>query len=212
MKMKDIKHGDFVVGQAWQRHASTAWCLEMVRGQWGVVTTRCAMALMAVRHPHIKRHVVENTGNGPEVIAALRRGIPRASVPDDVAGELAMTRAEREQVEALLQRGMSGIVPVTPIGDKAARLRAVAPFIEAGDVWLPQEDRVVYGWGLAMVNSCAAFPNDEHDDIPDALSQALSMLLARAQGEIHRPPAGRAARAPVAGRIVGPRPTIGRRS
>lgn len=209
MKMKDITHGDFVVGQAWHRYASTAWCMEQMRGQWNVATTRVAMALMSVRHPRINRHVVENTGNGPEVIAALRRGIPRAKVDDAIAGLLAMSRDEREQVERLLQRGIPGIVAVDPVGDKSARLRAVAPFIEAGDVFLPDEPAVVMGWGLSLVNEAAAFPNDEHDDQVDAMSQGLSMLLAHPVGSIVVPPAGRVA-APRASRVVGPRPSLSR--
>lgn len=210
MKMKDITHGDYVVGQAWARYGSTAWCLASLRGQWGLVTTRCAIALMQVRFPWITRHVIENTGNGPEVIKALRRGLDDATVPDDVAGELGMSRDEREQVEQLLRNGISGIVPVTPIGDKVSRARAVVPFLEAGDVFLPDEPTVVEGWGLRLVDEAAAFPEkDTPDDQVDAMSQALSMLLGRMPAEVIVPE-GRVRR-PDAGRIVGPRPSLGRR-
>lgn len=210
MKLKDITHGDYVVGQAWARYGSTAWLLGSLRGQWGVVTTRCAIALMQVRFPWITRHVVENTGNGPEVIKALRRGLAGVTVDEDVAKELAMNADERVAVEALLRRGISGIVPVTPVGDKVARARAVVPFVEAGDVFLPDEPAVVEGWGLRFVDEAAAFPErDTPDDQVDAMSQALSILLGRMPADIVVP-SGRV-QLPNPGRVVGPRPSLGRR-
>lgn len=202
MKMKDTETGDFVVGQAWKRYASTAWCVDQLRGQWNLATTRAAIALMAVRHPTISRHVVENTGNGPEVIAALRRGLPRYEMDLHTAGVLGVSAEERTAVEALLRRGVPGIVPHTPKGDKIARARSTAPFIEAGDVWL--DELAVNGWALQLVNEHAAFPNDDHDDQVDSTSQALSILLGQAPGVIHRPDPARRIATPRASSRLGP--------
>lgn len=185
MKLKDTSTGDFVVGQAWHRYASTAWCVEQMRGQWNLVTTRTAIALMQVRHPRITRHLVENTGNGPEVMAALKRGMKRATVEDEVAGQLGMSRGEREQVERLLEKGMPGLVPITPKENKVVRARRVAPFIQAGDVWLLES--AVNGWALQLVNEAAAFPRGDHDDAVDAMSQALDALLAHTEGSTSLP-------------------------
>lgn len=184
MKLKDTTTGDFVVGQAWHRYASTAWCMEQLRGQWNLVTTRTAIALMQVRHPKIGRHLVENTGNGPEVMQALRRGMKGARVDDEIAGALGMSRVEREQVERLLERGMPGLVPVSPKESKIVRTRRVAPYVEAGDVWLPND--AANGWALQLVNEAAAFPNGDHDDAVDAMSQALDKLLATGQASTSR--------------------------
>lgn len=205
MKMKDTTTGDFVVGQAWVRYASTAWCVDQLRGQWNLATTRAAIALMAVRHPGIRRHVIENTGNGPEVMAALKRGLPRYEMDDATAGVLGVSTdgGERERVERLLQRGVPGIVPYNPKGDKVARARAVAPFIEAGDVFLPEI--AVNGWALQLVNEVAAFPNDEHDDQVDAMSQALAILLGQAPGVISRPAPSKRIAQPRAAARLGPR-------
>lgn len=185
MKLKDTKGGDFVVGQAWHRYASTVWCVEQLRGQWNLATTRAAIALMHVRHPRIGKHLVENTGNGPEVIAALRRGIERAHVEDTTAGELGMVQGERDAVEAVLRKGIPGIIPVTPKGDKVARARAVSGFLEAGDVWLP--NNAAMGWALSLVNEAAAFPRGDHDDQVDAWSQALAYLLGSTTTTMHAP-------------------------
>lgn len=213
MKLKDrANSGDYVVGQAWARYGGTAWGVAQLRGQWNFATTCAAVALMAVRYPWITRHVVENAGNGPEVIEALRRPHESYTVPDEVAGQLGMTPDERAKVEALRQRGMSGIVSnnVGSQGDKTVRARLVSPYLQAGDVWV--DEQAVNGWGLQLVNEAAAFPNGENDDQVDAWSQAMRFLLAIGQGDIELPEQGRIQRPPVGhvqpirGHIGGARP------
>lgn len=202
MKLKEAKSGDYVVGQCWRRYASTVWAVEQLRGQWNMPETRAAIALMQVRHPEANRHLVENSGNGPEVIAALRAGIRNATVDDATAGVLGMNRTEREQVERLLQRGMPGIIPVTVKTDKVARSRAVSGYLEAGDVWLSNVG--VNGWGAQLVDEAAAFPNGDNDDSVDAWSQALAFLLGAATTATFTKPRG-SVQLPGAG-TIGPRP------
>jgi len=188
MKMKDNTRGDYVVGQAWHRYASTAWCVDQLRGQWDLTMTRAAVALMQVRHPHIRRHVIENAGNGPEVMEALRRGIARADISEDVAGALGMNRDERIRVEELLRRGISGIVPNTVTTDKVTRARTAAPHLEAGDIFLPLS--AANGWALGLVNECAAFPDPgTPDDQVDAWSQGVTRILGAGPGHVEMPPA-----------------------
>lgn len=194
MKLKDKAGGDFVVGQAWHRYASTAWMVEQLRGQWNLVTVRAAIALMQVRHPNITKHLIENTGNGPEVIEALRAGIPHATLDDAICGELGISRDERERTERVLQRGLPGIIPVNPKGDKVARSRAVSGYLEAGDVFIV--DGLQNGAGLQLVNEAAEFPTGTHDDAVDAWSQAMSYLLAHSVATFTKP----------RGRLVGPQP------
>jgi phage terminase large subunit-like protein len=171
MKMKDKKGGDYVVGQAWGRTGSSYWCVDQLRGQWNMATTKAAIALMAIRHPKVKRHVIENTGNGPEVMEQLRAPQARYVVSEVIAGELGMSGDERVLVERLLRRGMSGLLPENPKGDKVARVRAQSPLIEAGNVHLL--DRA---WARSIVDESAAFPRGAHDDQVDAWSQALKRL------------------------------------
>jgi hypothetical protein len=126
---------------------------------------------MAVRHPEVKRHVIENTGNGPEVMEQLRRGQSDWALSDDIAGPLGITDSERPKVEAIMRRGLGGLIPENPKGDKVARVRAQSPLIEAGNVHLIERD-----WSVSLVNEAAAFPNGAHDDQVDAMSQALRRL------------------------------------
>ncbi len=55
-----------------------------------------------------------------------------------------------------------------------ARLQAVSPDIEAGNVYLP--DPSIAPWVHDYVEEFAAFPNGANDDQVDATSQALLRL------------------------------------
>jgi phage terminase large subunit-like protein len=173
MKLKDKEAGDYVVGQCWWRVGGGYWLVEQLRGQWNEATTKVAMALMMVRHPEVRRHYYENAGNAPELTAELRRGEGSAYVlPSVVADKLGMVPAEREAVQALLRRGLSSLVPVTPKGDKRVRMRAVSPVIAGLNVHLPAGAPFVPQY----LEEMAAFPNGANDDQVDATSQALSKL------------------------------------
>lgn len=172
VKMKDKEGGDFVVGQAWGRTGSDFWAVDQLRGQWNFATTKTAVVLMAVRHPEIRRHIVENTGNGPEVMQQLRAPQAGYEVGDDIRSQLGMTDSEVEAVSRVFRRGMTGILPENPKGDKRARMRAYTPLIEAGNVHLPNNAQ----WAEAFVDEAAMFPNGTHDDMVDACSQALKRL------------------------------------
>lgn len=66
-----------------------------------------------------------------------------------------------------------GVIPVDPKGGKISRVNAVAPAIESGHVFLP-EDAL---FAQELVEQFAAFPAGKHDDMVDAATQALSFLL-----------------------------------
>jgi len=74
-----------------------------------------------------------------------------------------------------LSQSVAGLVPEEPHGSKAARASAVAPFIEAGQVFLPAPP--LAPWVGAFREECASFPRGSHDDQVDAMSQALNRLL-----------------------------------
>ena len=77
-------------------------------------------------------------------------------------------------VISTLKQEISGIVPVRAQGSKEARLHAVAPDIEAGNVYIP--DPSIAPWIHDYVEELAAFPNGANDDQVDATSQALYRL------------------------------------
>lgn len=190
-KLKDNETGDFVVGQAWGRTGTDYWGIDQIRGHFNFATTKAAVALMKVRHPYIVRHVVENTGNGPEVMKELRRPQPDYVVSDDVRSALGMTDAEVTDVERVMRAGITGLTPENPKGSKQIRARAQTPLVESGHVHLPE--RVL--WATALVNECAAFPNGP-DDMVDTWSQAMKKLSQVGTGTAKKP----------AGQVRAPRP------
>jgi len=53
--------------------------------------------------------------------------------------------------------------------DKIARVNAVSPMFEAGQVWAPLHQQ----FAQELVEECAAFPYGDHDDLVDSTTQAL---------------------------------------
>lgn len=176
MKLKEKRSGDFVVGQVWARTGKDLWLVDMLRGQWDQPTTENAVALLMVRYPSCRHHVMENTGNGPEVMDALRTAFPLYELSDEIASELGMTEQERAAVQALRRRGLPGIIPNNPKGSKLARAIATTGTIEAGDVHVAEK-----WWTGIFLDEMASFTGhgDAHDDIVDAATQAIRKLHRR---------------------------------
>lgn len=85
----------------------------------------------------------------------------------------------------LLKRELSGIIPVHPSGGKVVRAQAISPFVEAGNVWLP--DPSIAPWIHDFVEECANFPNAAHDDDVDAMTQAINYMAAGAASSLPPP-------------------------
>jgi predicted phage terminase large subunit-like protein len=90
--------------------------------------------------------------------------------------KLVEDKANGTAVINTLKSKIGGIVAVNPTESKYSRASAVAPFVEAGDVWLPSKDVALFD-AEELVEEAAAFPNSAHDDQVDAASQALARLL-----------------------------------
>lgn len=89
--------------------------------------------------------------------------------------KLVEEKANGAAVIASLRRAVSGIVPEIPTESKEARVYAVSPLVEAGNVHLP--DPSLAPWVGKFIEECAAFPQGAHDDQVDAFSQALNRLI-----------------------------------
>ena len=73
-----------------------------------------------------------------------------------------------------LKAEIPGMIPVNPKGGKVVRVHAVSPYIEAGNVFLP--DPSMAPWIHDFIEECSAFPGGKYDDQVDAMSQALTAL------------------------------------
>ena len=64
-------------------------------------------------------------------------------------------------------------IPVTPFtpsrgADKFTRMHSCAPVFESGMVWCPDTN-----FADEVMEECASFPNGEHDDLADSMTQAI---------------------------------------
>lgn len=69
-------------------------------------------------------------------------------------------------------RQIGGIIPIVPKESKLARVSAISPDIEAGNVWLPR-----FGsFTSEFIEEACSFPSGIHDDMVDTMSQALNRM------------------------------------
>ena len=202
-KWKEKDSGDYVVGQWWGRTGPDFWLGDELRGRFNFATFKAAVVLMKVRHPSIHRHIVENTGNGPEALAELRKPQPGYKLSEEVRGILGIADHEVAQVEAWFHRGLPGLLPENPKGDKRARMRAYTGIIEAGNAHVPNGSI-----GEAFVGEMSIFPNGTHDDRVDSCSQALKRLsggtgkATAVKGTVQTPKPGARSRAVRRGSVI----------
>jgi predicted phage terminase large subunit-like protein len=70
-------------------------------------------------------------------------------------------------------------VPYLPMGGKIPRAHQVAPILELDCLWIPEsrkEKGKFVTWARPLVQQCEMFPNGEHDDMVDTVSQAMIYL------------------------------------
>lgn len=93
----------------------------------------------------------------------------------DALLKLVEEKANGAAVIASLQHKVMGIVPENPTESKEARVAAVSPLIEAGNVHLPSPE--LAPWISGFIEEFNGFPSGSaHDDQVDAASQALKRL------------------------------------
>jgi predicted phage terminase large subunit-like protein len=89
-------------------------------------------------------------------------------------------RANGPAVISSLRAEIDGIIPIEPRDSKQARLHAVSPLFEAGNVFFP--DVSTARWAGDLVEELTRFPNAANDDQVDACTQALLYMRQRMGG------------------------------
>lgn len=92
-----------------------------------------------------------------------------------ITARLVEEKANGAAVIDVLKAEIPGLIPVNPKESKEARVHAVSPLVEAGNVFVPKDDS--RAWAAHFVEEWAVFPNGPHDDVVDAGSQALRRLF-----------------------------------
>lgn len=99
----------------------------------------------------------------------------------DATRKLVEDKANGPAVISSLKSKIPGIVAINPKDSKYGRATAVAPFVEAGNVFLPDPEVALFD-PEELITEAAGFPNAAHDDLVDMMSQALAELLLDGNG------------------------------
>lgn len=80
-------------------------------------------------------------------------------------------KANGEAMKSMLRNKIPGIIDVTPQGSKVQRVRAVQPYVQAYNVWLPHPS--IAPWIIEWLSEVCIFPLGKKDDRVDTFTQAL---------------------------------------
>lgn len=108
--------------------------------------------------------------NFPASLKLVRDFSARFPCPE----KLVEDKANGPAVIATLRNEIPGLIAINPEGGKIARANAVAPYVESGNVYLPNPD--MYSWVREFIEELANFPRGTHDDDVDAMTQALRRM------------------------------------
>lgn len=152
LRFKDSKtSGDYVVYQAWARLGTGIYFLGERRGRWGFM---------------------DSVREFQKIVASTPIGGFKLSGLDP---KLVENKANGPALENVLKEKVPGIVLVEPDGGKVARVNAVTPLWDAGNVWLPDDS--LYPEIDGIIEEWVSFgPGCAFDDRTDTMSQALIKL------------------------------------
>lgn len=145
---KTGQENDYSVFQCWG-YTATRQCvmLDQIRGKWEA--PELLIQARAFWHKHVSSH------HSP--LRAMK-------VEDKVSGTGLIQTLQREGVPCL---------PIKRDRDKVTRAMDAAPYIEAGNVLLPQQAQ----WLSDFLAECSMFPNGAHDDQVDPLCDAVAEMV-----------------------------------
>ncbi|WP_088005616.1 phage terminase large subunit [Indiicoccus explosivorum] len=122
-----------------------------------------------------------NRMNLPETMKAIRN--MTAKWPEAKAKYIE-DKANGPAVIQMLEKEITGLIPVNPEGGKEARANAVAPLMEAGNVYLPHPS--IAPWVNDLIEEFTSFPNGKNDDQVDSGTQALIKLQVKKSNPLDR--------------------------
>jgi predicted phage terminase large subunit-like protein len=113
----------------------------------------------------------------PGTLAIMREKAKGWAIPGMKIGcpIIVEDKANGPAIVASLSKEFSQVIAVNPEGGKLARANAIAPFFEAGDIFLPPKEE-----SGDLVVELLGFPNSGfNDDFVDALSQGITWLTGK---------------------------------
>lgn len=131
--------------QVWGKEGGYIYLVDNDTRRMDFVTALQAVSNMMRKHPDITAKYVEDKANGSAIINVMNRKL-------------------------------GGFIPVKAdagTGGKEARARAVTPWIESGNTFLPRGTE----WANDFVEECASFPKGTYADQVDAMSQGMQKII-----------------------------------
>ena len=146
--------------QSWDCAAKTGQLNDFsVCTTWGITYNKDIFLLHVLRvrleYPELKRKL-------REMAEQFRAGV--VLIEDTSAGT--------QLVQELCREGFARITPIKPKGEKAMRMVAQTPMIEAGRVYIPYDAP----WLHDYLHELAMFPKGKTDDQVDSTAQALAHI------------------------------------
>lgn len=120
-------------------------------------------------------YLIDQVRNRMDFVQTIRAIEDMLNKHPDCTAKLIEDKANGSAIISVLRNKVGGIIPVNPIGGKEARVQAILPYIESGNVYLPEN----VDWLQDYLNEASAFPNGKNDDQIDCTSQALNRLIFR---------------------------------
>lgn len=178
----------------WRRHLGREWGRDPVRGTRMVAATSWVIQSWDLAFKDLDDsdfvvgQVWEWDGANAYLLDQVRERMDIGATMDAIRGLktrwpqtsaiLIEDKANGPAVMSLLRGKLPGLIPITPVESKVGRARAVAPFIEAGNVFIPDPDVEGCEWVEDFLDEASAFGTGaRNDDQVDTASQALRRLF-----------------------------------
>lgn len=121
------------------------------------------------------RYLVDMVRGRMDFMSAIRALKELTAKYPQASAKYIEDKANGPAVISALKGSVQGLIPVNPRGSKTARANAVCPLIEAGNVFLKRGAE----FSRLLMDEAAVFPSGAHDDMVDAMTQALSCSINR---------------------------------
>lgn len=161
---------DMVSMQLWGLKQNHCYLYKLINKRMGFVDTLNKIKALVKLYPGIDQLIIEDKANGSAIIDTLH-----------------------------YTEGIPSTIGVNPLGGKYSRAQAVSPFVATKVCHIPDDftaqesadiewdGKEVLSPSERFIKQCARFPFAKHDDMVDAMDQALARLIKLITGEEPRP-------------------------
>lgn len=119
-------------------------------------------------------YLIDQVRDKMDITATLNAVRSLSAKYPSCSAKLVEDKANGPAVISLLNREIPGLIPIEPEGGKLVRAVAIAPYVEAGNTWLP--DPILKSWIHDYIEEFSVFPQGSNDDQVDATTQAINWL------------------------------------